>query len=79
MAAVDISSVMGDHFLGEKSIPRTMGMFDVIDLLSSKFSCNGIEVLICECWMRIEIRSGLSSSESDSLRGSISPVYLSLD
>jgi hypothetical protein len=78
-AAIDILSVMGDHFLGKKGVSGTMGVFDIIGLLSSKFGRDGIRVLICECRMRTEIRSGLLSSELDSSRGSVPPVCSSLD
>ena len=81
MAAVDIFSVvlvMGDCFLGEKGVPGTMGVFGVIGLLNSKFGHDEIRVLICNCWIRTEIGSGLSSSNLESYsRGFVSPVCLS--
>jgi hypothetical protein len=82
--AVDISiavPTMGDHFLGEKVCPRKMGVTGIADLLNGKLGHDGIGVLILECWIRVEIGSGLSVSDSElsHLGGSFSPVCSSLE
>jgi hypothetical protein len=80
-AAVDIFSVvlvMGDCFLGEKVVSGKMGMTGVAGLLNGEFGHDEIGVLILDCWIRMEIGSGLLFSESNScLRGLVSSVCLS--
>jgi hypothetical protein len=51
------------------------------DLQNSKFGCNEIGVLILEYWMRVEMGSGLSVSDSElsGLVGSFSLVCSSLE
>jgi hypothetical protein len=74
-AAVDMLLAMGDCFLGKKGVSRMMGVLGVIGLLSSKFGCDGIGVLIYECRMRTKTGSGLSSSDSELCsRGLVSSV-----
>jgi hypothetical protein len=81
MAAVDIFSIvlaMGDRFLGEEGIPEMMGVFGIVGLLNGKFGCDEIGVLICDCQIRTEIGSGLSSSDLESCsREFVSPACLS--
>jgi hypothetical protein len=82
-AAVDIvvaAPAMGDHFLGEKVVPRMMGVSGIVGLLNGEPGHDEIGVLICDCRMRMEIGSGLSSSDLDScLWGSVPPVCSSLE
>jgi hypothetical protein len=84
MAAVDISSimlVMGDYFLGERVCLKKMGVTGIADLLNGEFGHNGIGVLILECWIRVEMGSGLlvSDLELSGSTGSCSPVCSSLE
>jgi hypothetical protein len=65
-AIVNISAIvlaMGDHFLGKKVCPKKTGVTGIIGCCG-KLGYNRIEVLILECWIRMEIGYGLSVSES---------------